>query len=495
VLQVPAMSFHRRGVVASLLFTGLLTVAACGDELPAPERVAQVALQVTSVPGDVKCIQVDARAEARTSSKKFTVASGSAAVLALDSLPLGQVTFTALAFEKVCADVDAELGPTWAAPPVTATVRTGRVARVTLTFSRTGSAAGGVVFEDGPVVQLAVGDSFAVALLRDGTVRQWGTLRDQGIPSTPPVRFNQPTPVTGLANVVQVTAGSGFACALLADHTVQCWGIGHLGELGDGVTTFARVTPAPVPGLSGVRQVVAGSHHTCALHDDGTAHCWGLGLDGQLGLGAPGLTIKTTPQLVIGTNRFTQLALGQGHTCAIDTSGQVDCWGRNNVGQSGPALARDAPALATGVRSPGLLDVVQLVAGFDDSCAVGSSGTLRCFGKDGLTTRNPPTAIAGLPDTVAASVRIDVSCAVASDGSLRCWGLGAHGELGNGQLDSSATPVVARIDHVVEVGAGEDHVCALKDNGTVWCWGANDFGQLADATLARALLPRQVVFP
>jgi alpha-tubulin suppressor-like RCC1 family protein len=52
------------------------------------------------------------------------------------------------------------------------------------------------------------------------------------------------------------------------------------------LTKFETSTPQPVVGLSGVKRVVAGEQHTCALVEDGALYCWGAGDVGQLGTGA-----------------------------------------------------------------------------------------------------------------------------------------------------------------------------------------------------------------
>jgi alpha-tubulin suppressor-like RCC1 family protein len=44
--------------------------------------------------------------------------------------------------------------------------------------------------------------------------------------------------------------------------------------------------PTPVSGGLTFASVSAGSNHTCAVTLEGTAYCWGLGEDGQLGNGS-----------------------------------------------------------------------------------------------------------------------------------------------------------------------------------------------------------------
>ena len=34
--------------------------------------------------------------------------------------------------------------------------------------------------------------------------------------------------------------------------------------------------------------------------------------------------------------RFTQVSVGQSHACALETNGKMQCWGRNDYGESDP---------------------------------------------------------------------------------------------------------------------------------------------------------------
>jgi alpha-tubulin suppressor-like RCC1 family protein len=74
--------------------------------------------------------------------------------------------------------------------------------------------------------------------------------------------------------------------------------------------------------------------------------------------------------------------------------------------------------------------------------------------------------------------------ALRSDGTVWAWGQGTHGELGDGTLNSSTTPVQVYGTHRGCRSGGRDKdSLALHSDGTVWAWGENQFGQrvLTDA--------------
>ena len=127
-----------------------------------------------------------------------------------------------------------------------------------------------------------------------------------------------------------LSAGGMHTCAILDNGSVSCWGRGSNGQLGNGETSD-RTTPTLTSSLGPGRTAVAlssGTHHTCAILDNGSVSCWGDGYYGQLGNG--GTSDKYTPTLTssLGTGR-TAVALSSGgyHTCAILDNGDVSCWG------------------------------------------------------------------------------------------------------------------------------------------------------------------------
>ena len=66
-------------------------------------------------------------------------------------------------------------------------------------------------------------------------------------------------------------------------------------------------------------QVAVGREHSCALLDSGAVHCWGDNSSGQIGDG--GTTDRAAPREVAGLVNVVQLAAGWNHTCARRSDG------------------------------------------------------------------------------------------------------------------------------------------------------------------------------
>ena len=116
------------------------------------------------------------------------------------------------------------------------------------------------------------------------------------------------------------------------------------------------------------------------------------------------------------------------------------------------------------------------------SCSVGASGQVWCSGAaqygPALGNGYERVLVPGITNAIQVSVGADHTCALLSTGTVKCWGFNGWGELGNGTTVSSATPVdVTGLTNVVQIESGYTFACARKADGTVWCWGNGDAGR------------------
>src|SRR5205823_12201247 len=116
--------------------------------------------------------------------------------------------------------------------------------------------------------------------------------------------------------------------------------------------------------------------HNCALVHNGGAWCWGENDKGQLGDGTT--TNRSTPVTVSGLPlNLAQIAAADDHTCALLVTGTVKCWGLNNKGQLGDGTTSDR---STPVTVAGLTGVAKITIGDAFTCALLNSGDVECWG-------------------------------------------------------------------------------------------------------------------
>ncbi|MBI5309769.1 MAG: OmpA family protein [Actinobacteria bacterium] len=140
-----------------------------------------------------------------------------------------------------------------------------------------------------------------------------------------------------------------------------------------------------------------------------------------------------------------------------------------------------------------------ITAGDGQTCAVFSSGTVKCwgwnyYGQLGNTTNNGTNWANATPATVPlASPAAQVTsgyghvCARLQDGSVQCLGSNNRGQLGKstnaGTNNANPTPnTVSLGQSATQVAAGYEHTCALLQDGSVVCWGSNQYGALGNST-------------
>lgn len=235
------------------------------------------------------------------------------------------------------------------------------------------------------------GASHSCAVVPDGVVC-WGSSQYGQAGRAPSDEPFAPELIPGTQGAVEVACGVRHTCARLSSLAVVCWG-----ELIDAQGS-PYITPlaTAVPNFE-ARSISAGAGHSCALTKDYGVACWGRNDSGQLGDGTS--QASATPVTVSGFDLGAgQVAAGGGeldgqlvgHSCAIDRSSQVVCWGRGTEGQIGAGIGTDmeAPQVVLLARvfdandQPSLSDVVQIDLGAFHSCALGSSGAVYCWGDD-----------------------------------------------------------------------------------------------------------------
>lgn len=297
----------------------------------------------------------------------------------------------------------------------------------------------------------------------------------------------RPAVIAGLANVRQVGGGQLFSAARLADGTVDTWGYDGQGQLGDGQTAQVfRLTPAPVPGLTGVTEIAVGANHTLALRSDGTVWAWGYNFYRQLGDGTQ--TDRPTPQQVPGLSGIVHVSANFYDSFAVRSDGSVFAWGHNGFGELGDGTTTNR---VTPERLPGLSGVVQVSAGVEHSLALRSDGTVWAWGNNehgqlgiGTTVNHAaPVQVPGLSGATQVAAGFTHSLAVAgADASVWAWGDDTESELGDGANTERNSPIHLALSGVTQLAAGSHQSAAVVSGTSLFIWGLNDFSSVIGQT-------------
>jgi alpha-tubulin suppressor-like RCC1 family protein len=279
----------------------------------------------------------------------------------------------------------------------------------------------------------------------------------------------------------------------------------------------AKVAPPPIvaqPQMlvsrAPVTRLALGHSHSCAVHEDGSASCWGANWGGQLGDGT--LQASATPVRVTVADDIVEMAARYGSTCARRRSGKVICWGDEGI-HEGPRdrtvrrienvegavqivndCARDGHdqvrcwTPVDGAPAAPSLEARHIATHMGDAfrirgCAVTPASTVVCWegveGKPDVT----PVPVAGVSNAVEVAVGFDFACARSRDMTVTCWGVNALGQLGRGFTTVQhgmpmrhppplAAARVSSLTNIVEIAAAHMGACARDASGAVFCWGS-----------------------
>ncbi len=303
-----------------------------------------------------------------------------------------------------------------------------------------------------------------------------------------------------------VAIGLEHICAFDLSNNLWCWGRntdgdGSFGQLlsGRGGDIYTRPVEVYYPSATTWLGVAAGADHSCAVNSAHQLWCWGNNMEGELGVVEP-FSFASAEMPYMGMDFPVQVVNGDGtgwkevsggfyHTCALDLTGKVWCWGYDFTGSLGWS-GGDSPTPVSGID----IRFSSISAGGFHNCGMTPDGVLYCWGNNfagqlgtgDYDSGYVPRAVVNPEGAFWKQVCTGefFTCALDVNGALWCWGDNRYGEVGRsagGFYDTPQKIEVSGVSGWKRVACGMEHVCAIADNGSdtgdVYCWGRDDVRQ------------------
>ncbi|WP_413559941.1 Ig-like domain-containing protein [Bdellovibrio sp. HCB209] len=251
------------------------------------------------------------------------------------------------------------------------------------------------------------------------------------------------------------------------------------------------------PSHAEILQMSGRRRNRCAIYTGGVLKCWGYNISSSLGVGSTAANI-TTPTVVASADTYQNVSTGEFHTCAVTTTGNLQCWGSQSnyrIGDNVWGSYRTTPVnIGTGFSS--------VSTGYNYSCGI-KSGQVYCWGVDvanaTTTYHTTPTLInpGGSDPFTSVAMGFDSACALNSVGAVYCWGGNSYGQLGQNTTGTTkvttpvATPTATNVTKI-EINwtaSGHTHACVLNTSNEIYCWGNNQYGYVGDGTQINKIAP------
>ena len=205
-------------------------------------------------------------------------------------------------------------------------------------------------------------------------------------------------------------------------------------------STKITIGPPPPPFIA----VSAGDRHSCGLRESGEIVCWGFETpdDGQLDAPEGSFLAVTAPNH-IGWHTCAIAETFETAAASVVASGEIECWGLNDYGQSNAPSDSDFTAVSAGDRH---------------TCGLRERGAIVCWG---LNDRGQTDVPVGRFSSVSAGV--GYACGLRESGVIACWGVNV---LGQSSPRPAVLPLSAPAIRTPAACASQGRSCAGEEAGT-----------------------------
>lgn len=293
-------------------------------------------------------------------------------------------------------------------------------------------------------------------------------------------KIDEPMALDHSTKYQDVLEGSYNRCGMTVDNEVRCWGL--YGYEGHAIPKSVPMLLDKGKKFKKIQIATTSYNHTvdpvCGITTDEDSNR--LRCIGARALGSSGESVQNFSQ---PTGSYKDVAIGANTICAVNSVGEVKCWGDNNYGQLGNGTRTAALSLSPVTVSnsgPGKIEFESVHSGGLRYCAIAVDKSLWCWGRPETGETLPEDRL--IPVEIDPGFKVDHltmgyehTCMIGKNEldqtQLKCWGKNGAGELGTGDTVAYSSPqVISGLDDFEDIKAGTRKTCGLK-NSELYCWG------------------------
>jgi alpha-tubulin suppressor-like RCC1 family protein len=326
-----------------------------------------------------------------------------------------------------------------------------------------------------------------------GQLFTWGSDSGSRLGDNLTVNRSSPILISGGGNyaysnnswkILDASVSTSGVVQILSDNgSIFGWGQNTSGVLGDS-TTVSKTSPIQVTSLflgnysspvqvgtrSNWTQVSLGYVTIAAINSLGELYCWGP--NSTYGTDGSGILINRLAPFKIGNSSWTQVSQGFMHTAAITSDNRLFVWGRNDNYQLGDDTnASKSSPIQIGVSTPfqiGTGSFVQVAAGTHYTMAVDTNKKLYAWGY------NLYGQLGIITDAYSWNMireGFGHALAIRSDNTLWGWGRNDLGALGQNDTITRSSPVQIGTSSWTQISATQYTSAAIRSDGKLFVWG------------------------
>lgn len=274
------------------------------------------------------------------------------------------------------------------------------------------------------------------------------------------------------------------------------WGLGEKGQLGLGKSITFTVEPKELH-LShrSIKQLTCGANHTLVVSNHEELFSFGIGSNGQLGLGTQKDVFEPTLIHDLKEKKISLIACGGHHSICVTESQsegiQVFAWGRNVNGQLGIKKEENSTILnPKEIREFKKKKIFTIAAGEDFSVVACDDG-IYTFGRGDAGQHISTLSDLDFPQKLPFFQPVKkITCgwghclALDLNGKVWSWGSNKHGQCGNGVKSNYLNQIFSLPFNkaVIDIACGAGYSVVITENNEVFLFGSGADGRSKELT-------------